>query len=103
MGHSREGRFVEAMHALLLQSLADIRQQLDEQFADSLTSREILRGTKLTSHGRTSLHRIVAAVEMPVRDQPGVEIRAAECRRGRTRKLRWATRYCVPGDAWRQP
>jgi hypothetical protein len=60
---SREGRFVEAMHALLLQSLADIRQQLDEQFADSLTSREILRGTKLTSHGRTSLHRIVAAVE----------------------------------------
>lgn len=60
---SREGRFVEAMHALLLQSLADIRQHLDEQFADSLTSREILRGTKLTTHGRASLHRIVAAVE----------------------------------------
>ncbi len=43
----REGRFVEAMHMLLIQSLADIRQYLGEQFADSLTSREILRGVRL--------------------------------------------------------
>ena len=60
---SRDGRFVEAMHTLLLQSLAEIRQHLDEHFADSLTSREILRGTKLPPDGRASLHEIVTAVE----------------------------------------
>jgi hypothetical protein len=60
---SREGRFVEAMHMLLLQSLADIREQLRETFADSLTSREILRGARLDPAGRTSLRDIIAAVE----------------------------------------
>lgn len=60
---SREGRFVDAMHMLLLQSLAEIRQQLGAQFADSLTSREILRGVRLPPQGRTSLRDIVAAVE----------------------------------------
>jgi hypothetical protein len=57
------GRFVEAMHVLLLQSLADIRARLDEQFADSLTSREILRSTKLSDTGRSSLRDIVNRVE----------------------------------------
>ena len=57
------GRFVEAMHVLLLQSLADIRARLDEQFADSLTSREILRSTKLSDAGRGSLRDIVNRVE----------------------------------------
>jgi hypothetical protein len=60
----REGRFVEAMHMLLIQSLADIRQYLGEQFADSLTSREILRGVRLPVEGRASLHDIVAGVEL---------------------------------------
>jgi hypothetical protein len=60
---SREGRFVEAMHLLLLQSLADIREQLRETFADSLTSREILRGARLNPAGRSSLREIIAAVE----------------------------------------
>ncbi len=60
---SRDGRFVEAIHLLLLQSLADIRQQLGVQFADSLTSREILRGARLSPQGRASLREIVAAVE----------------------------------------
>jgi hypothetical protein len=60
---SREGRFVEAMHFLLLQSLADIREQLRETFADSLTSREILRGARLNPAGRSSLREIIAAVE----------------------------------------
>jgi hypothetical protein len=60
---SREGRFVEAMHFLLLQSLADIREQLRETFADSLTSREILRGARLGPAGRSSLREIIAAVE----------------------------------------
>ena len=51
------------MHALLLQSLADVRQRLDEQFADSLTSREILRSTKLPAQGREPLREIIARVE----------------------------------------
>ena len=60
----RDGRFVEAMHMLLIQSLADIRQYLGEQFADSLTSREILRGVRLPIEGRASLHDIVSGVEL---------------------------------------
>ncbi len=60
---SRDGRFVEAMHMLLLQSLVEIRQQLGAHFADSLTSREILRGVRLPPQGRASLRDIVAAVE----------------------------------------
>jgi hypothetical protein len=58
-----KGQFVEAMHTLLLQALADIRQRLDEQFADSLTSREILRSTKLSDAGRAALRDIVGRVE----------------------------------------
>jgi hypothetical protein len=60
----REGRFVEAMHLLLIQSLTDIRARLGTQFADSLTSREILRGVRLPPQGGTALHAIVAAVEL---------------------------------------
>ena len=58
-----EGRFVDAMHELLLQALADIRQRLDEQFANSLTSREILRSTRLSEAGRALLRDIVDRVE----------------------------------------
>jgi hypothetical protein len=58
-----DGRFVEAMHLLLLHALADIRQRLGEQFADSLTSREILRSTRLSEAGRASLRDIVDRVE----------------------------------------
>ncbi|HXF86731.1 MAG TPA: DUF4129 domain-containing protein [Xanthobacteraceae bacterium] len=57
------GKFVEAMHALLLQSLAYMRERLNEQFADSLTSREILARAPLPPEGRTSLRDIVARVE----------------------------------------
>jgi hypothetical protein len=60
---SRYGRFVDAMHMLLLQSVADIRERLGVQFADSLTSREILSGAQLSPQGRKSLREIVAAVE----------------------------------------
>ena len=59
----RQGRFVEAMHMLLLLSLGEIRRHLGEQFADSLTSREILRGARLPQQGRASLRDIVARVE----------------------------------------
>lgn len=57
------GNFVDAMHALLLQGLANMRERLNEQFADSLTSREILYSTKLPLDGRNSLHDIVTRVE----------------------------------------
>jgi hypothetical protein len=60
---AQQGRFVDAMHVLLLQGLADIRRHLDEQFADSLTSREILRSTKLSDQGRVSLRDIISRVE----------------------------------------
>ena len=58
-----QGRLAEAMHALLLQSLGDIRERLDEPFADSLTSREILRGTRLSEAGKAALRDIVMRVE----------------------------------------
>jgi hypothetical protein len=60
---AREGRFAEAMHILLLRGLADIRTRLDEPFADSLTSREILRSTRLPDQARDSLRDVVGRVE----------------------------------------
>ena len=60
---SREGNFVEAMHVLLLHSLSEIRRQLGERFADSLTSREILRRVPLSEEGRAALRDIVGRVE----------------------------------------
>jgi hypothetical protein len=60
---AREGRYAEAMHVLLLRGLADIRARLDEPFADSLTSREILRSARLPEQARTSLRDVVGRVE----------------------------------------
>jgi hypothetical protein len=60
---AREGRYAEAMHVLLLRGLADIRTRLDEPFADSLTSREILRSTRLPERARDSLRDVVGRVE----------------------------------------
>jgi hypothetical protein len=58
------GRFVEAMHMLLLSGLAHLRQRLDRQFSDSLTSREILRSTDLPEAARASLRDVVSRVEL---------------------------------------
>jgi uncharacterized protein DUF4129 len=78
----RGGRFVEAMHMLLIQGLADIRQYLGEQFADSLTSREIVRGVRLPVEGRASLHDIVAGVELTYfGGRPATAADYAACRR----------------------
>jgi hypothetical protein len=57
------GRYVEAMHVLLLQALAEIRVRLNEQFADSLTSREILRSKQLSDDLRDPLRDVVSRVE----------------------------------------
>jgi hypothetical protein len=58
------GRFVEAMHMLLLHGLAHIRSRLDQQFSDSLTSREILYSTNLPEAARASLRDVVTRVEL---------------------------------------
>ena len=60
---AREGRYVDAMHVLLLKGLADIRQRLGEEFADSLTSREIMRRARLSAAGTSALRDIVLGVE----------------------------------------
>ena len=58
-----QGRYVEAMHVLLLQALAEIRVRLNEQFADSLTSREILRSKQLSDELRHPLRDVIGRVE----------------------------------------
>jgi hypothetical protein len=58
------GRFVEAMHMLLLHGLAHLRARLDQQFSDSLTSREILHSTNLPEAARASLRDVVVRVEL---------------------------------------
>jgi len=59
-----EQRFVEAMHLLLLQSLAEMRRRLDVSIADSLTSREILQAVSLPERGRAALKAIIESVEL---------------------------------------
>jgi hypothetical protein len=58
------GLFVEAMHLLLLHSLAEIRRRLRLEFADSLTSREILRRARLPEDVTAALRSIVTRVEL---------------------------------------
>jgi hypothetical protein len=58
-----QGRFAEAMHVLLLHALAVIRRRLDEPFADSMTSREILRSRHLPDGLRAPLREVVGRVE----------------------------------------
>jgi hypothetical protein len=58
-----QGRFVEAMHVLLLQALADIRRRLHEEFADSMTSREILRSRRVADALRHPLRDVIDRVE----------------------------------------
>jgi hypothetical protein len=60
---ARAGNFAEAMHALLLQSLVELRR-LDLSFASSLTSREILRSIALPPGGREFFADIVGRVEI---------------------------------------
>jgi hypothetical protein len=60
---ARQGRYAEAMHVLLLRSLAEMRRRMGEAFADSLTSREILRRASLSDEGRGALRDIVIRVE----------------------------------------
>jgi hypothetical protein len=61
---ARDGRYVEAMHVLLLNALAEIRRRVGEHFADSLTSREILRRANLPGDGRALLRDLITRVEL---------------------------------------
>ncbi len=58
-----DGRFVEAMHVLLLRALNEMRNRLGFAFRDSATSREILRSAPLQDRGRGAFAAIVASVE----------------------------------------
>lgn len=60
---ARRGQYGEAMHMLLLRSLAEIRARLGTSFAVSLTSREILRKVSLPQAGTGALGAIVQSVE----------------------------------------
>jgi hypothetical protein len=58
-----QGRFVEAMHVLLLQGLDEMRTRLDLRFADSLTSREIVTRSDAPADAKTALREIIQWVE----------------------------------------
>jgi len=60
---ARQGHLAEAMHALLLRSLTELRKRLNLSFADSLTSREILGAITLSEAGKQSLADIIGRVE----------------------------------------
>jgi Domain of unknown function (DUF4129) len=60
---AQQGRFAEAMHALLLHSFAEIRRRRGAAFAPSLTSREILRRVGLSDAAQAALGDIVGRVE----------------------------------------
>jgi hypothetical protein len=60
---ARDGRFVDAMHVLLLESLEQMRGRVGLAFSDSLTSREILRSPQLSEPARALFGDIVGLVE----------------------------------------
>lgn len=85
---AQQGHYVEAMHLLLLRAIAETRQKLGAHFADSLTSREILRKAPLTDPGRTLLHDIIRRVEWSYFGQyPAVGDDYAACRESFNRFL----------------
>jgi hypothetical protein len=76
------GLFVEAIHAMLLRALAELRRRLDLSFGVSLTSREILAAAPISEKGRAAFGVIVFFVERTHfggADASGADY--AECRR----------------------
>jgi hypothetical protein len=57
------GRYMEAVHELLLQCVAELRQRGAGRLAESLTSREILQRAQLPPAGQDALAAIIARVE----------------------------------------
>jgi hypothetical protein len=58
-----QGHYAEAMHLLLLQSLLELKKRLGLAFADSLTSREILRRANISDLAKKVLGNIIHTVE----------------------------------------
>jgi len=78
---ARAGRYGEAMHVLLLRALSELRERLKVSFADSLTSREIVRRAPLDAAGRERFSSMVKAVERVVfGDEGGDENAYFACR-----------------------
>jgi hypothetical protein len=61
---ARDGRFAEAVHALLLLAQRAVERRRGEPFPRALTSREILRRAKLPGGARDALSSLVLAVEV---------------------------------------
>jgi hypothetical protein len=61
---AKRGAYAEAMHVLLLRSVAELRRGLAAPIAASLTSREILALVKLPPPGRDKLADIISRVEI---------------------------------------
>lgn len=62
--YAEAGNYAEAMHILLLQSLAEMRRRLDMSIASSLTSREIYARVTLSDESRQALDDIISRVEI---------------------------------------
>ena len=60
---AKQGAYTEAMHVLLLRAVVELRLRLNEHYADSLTSREILRRARISDNGRQAFQDIIARVE----------------------------------------
>lgn len=60
---AKQGAYTEAMHVLLLRAVAELRMRLNEHYADSMTSREILRRARISDSGRQAFQDIIARVE----------------------------------------
>jgi hypothetical protein len=91
------GRFVEAMHVLLLQCLTELKKQLDIRFADSLTTREILLRIRLSDAGRTSFATIVREVERTHFGEQGADERDYLACREHFETLKQTLRRDLPG------
>ena len=61
---ARDGRFGEAIHALLLRTLEELMRRLDRPLPRSRTSREILHEVRLPDEARGALSHLVSAVEV---------------------------------------
>ena len=61
---ARDGRYAEAIHTLLLRTLAELVRATRTRVPASLTSREILARVPLVPEARTALQGLVTAVEL---------------------------------------
>ncbi len=61
---ARSGAYAEAIHLMLLRALEALRRRLGTSWAKSMTSREIVRRSKLPASDRGALKMLVGAVEI---------------------------------------